>query len=562
MKILLSMLGAVVAVCAIYAISTYSAKRSTQDTKDIERAMELARALENVAPPATQGVEQQAGSDPPSYPTLKSAGTEKIFYLEEPDRGPVVSAVVLPRRSSLRWRKSAHCESDVLGIVCSAIVGGRWQLGYRRKELIQAERWSGGRAQEIFFFVRNKGRIRAITKLDGRKVILWTRFFADDKDRFSARALTGANSLAGCGNMAFRKKGTRLEELTCLQWMGKPMRDTRGVFRRRFIHDEAGFVEQELHLDLDGKPAADNDGVHRVVFTRDNVGRPLEQRYMGLDGQPVRSTTHGCFALKRVYNERGNLLRQSCLGEKDESIPNGRGVHTKFFEYDKNGCQHLMRFAGPRNKPIASHQGTFAERYQRDAFCAVRSKECLGDDDQLVRCGPGIAARFVIARDKRGFVVSTEHFDEEGHTTKHASYDAFEIRLKNDARGNAVELGCYSTNGEKIECKGMGFHMKRERVDHAGRAVESRFFDVKGKQVTNLGCAIRRRRFDNYDHRHETLELNEKGQPIEKWGLARWRSLYDVSHRLFAVLLFNKKGSPARYHGCFGGLACPSKNWH
>jgi len=75
----------------------------------------------------------------PDYPTPVRAGTDQIFLLEEPDRGPKAPlAFVLPARSSLVWREHAHCEDDKLSVTCSTATAKpselhRWRVGTRGK---------------------------------------------------------------------------------------------------------------------------------------------------------------------------------------------------------------------------------------------------------------------------------------------------------------------------------------------------------------------------------------------------------------------------------------------
>jgi len=46
----------------------------------------------------------------PDYPTPALAGTQELFLLEEPPRGPHVTDVKLPDRSQLKFTDHAYCE--------------------------------------------------------------------------------------------------------------------------------------------------------------------------------------------------------------------------------------------------------------------------------------------------------------------------------------------------------------------------------------------------------------------------------------------------------------------
>src|SRR5678816_4092636 len=55
----------------------------------------------------------------PDYPTAAMAGTEELFLIEEPPRGPHVTNVRLPDRSRLRFSEHAHCELAPARLVCA-----------------------------------------------------------------------------------------------------------------------------------------------------------------------------------------------------------------------------------------------------------------------------------------------------------------------------------------------------------------------------------------------------------------------------------------------------------
>src|SRR5688572_3136888 len=78
------------------------------------------------------------------YPTAAMAGTEELFLLEEPPRGPHVTQVRLPERASLRFAEHAHCEIGAARLVCSGARpragAGRWTVGRIGERVALAER--------------------------------------------------------------------------------------------------------------------------------------------------------------------------------------------------------------------------------------------------------------------------------------------------------------------------------------------------------------------------------------------------------------------------------------
>src|SRR5262245_57463198 len=53
------------------------------------------------------------------YPTPAMSGTEELFLIEEPPRGPHVTNVRVPDRSQLRFAEHAYCEVGPTRLACS-----------------------------------------------------------------------------------------------------------------------------------------------------------------------------------------------------------------------------------------------------------------------------------------------------------------------------------------------------------------------------------------------------------------------------------------------------------
>src|SRR5262245_26454916 len=83
----------------------------------------------------------------PDYPTPALAGTQELFLLEEPPRGPHVTDVKLPDRSLLKFSDHAYCELTLSRLTCSAAKArsqssARWNVGRSGDHVVLAERLS------------------------------------------------------------------------------------------------------------------------------------------------------------------------------------------------------------------------------------------------------------------------------------------------------------------------------------------------------------------------------------------------------------------------------------
>jgi hypothetical protein len=516
------------------------------------------------APQVREGPEHRPPH--PDYPTPAMAGTEELFLLEEPPRGPHVTDVKLPDRSGLKFAEHAACELAAGRLVCGPArprPGSlHWNVGRGAEHVVLAEQVgpSGHVLTTYLFDWDPGGKLRRLTALERHGLVDWVRSFNPPGERYMERSLTGANSLAGCGFMAVKVLPGRTD-LACLQWNGSPMRDTNGVAVTQVRFDALGLVGERLRLGLDHKPVVGHDGVHRTVYQHDAAGHVIAELHYGLEGKPAVSTSEGCSGHRLEYDERGLPARDTCLGRDGEPAREEEGVAVTTMEYSADGCVTTRRSWDRDGKPTHV-RGVYGVEIESDAVCNETSTTCVNADGDPVACGPGEPARYDMERDDKGRVVSIKHREPDGDPGRDPEYGAFELRKKWDPLGNMVEESCFGPSGESIECDHTGYHAEKITVDDAGRTGSVRYFGVEGEPATNLGVAVRRYVYDNYDHIREIDGFDETGDVVEALGMASQRRLYDPGHRLFALLLYDRNGKPASYKGCFTGRDCPARDWH
>jgi hypothetical protein len=511
-------------------------------------------------PPAAASVEP-ARRPHAEYPTPAMAGTEQLFLLEEPPRGPHVTQVRLPERASLRFAEHAHCEVGLARLVCSGARprpgAGKWIVGRSDGRVALAERnLPSGRLVETYLFDWESGKLARLVALDEHGVVEWTRSYNPSGERYTERLLTGANNLPGCGALALRGS-----EAACLQWGGSPMRDTNGVGVTVLRHDWQGFVVERTHLGTDRKPVAGHDGVHRTVIDRDAAGRVLARVHYDLEGKVVVSTSDGCSGRRFRHDERGIVVEETCLGKDGAPAAAEEGVAVTVYEINADGCAVAQRRLDREGQPTHV-RGIYGVVTQPDPWCEPLAVTCTGAEGEAVPCSPEGPARIEYERDEKGRPVVVRHRGPDGDPGRDPEYGVFELRKSWDALGNLVEETCWGASGEPVECDHTGFHGERITVDEVGRTREVRYFDVAGEPTTNLGVGVRRYGYDNYDHLRVIHGFGLDGDVLESLGMHVQSRLYDPGHRLFALLLFDKAGKPARYTGCFTGRDCPARDWH
>ena len=520
-----------------------------------ERA--VAREVEPPAPKPTGGLPEKGPH--PDYPTAAAAGTDKIFFLEEPDRGPRAPAS-FTRPKNLAWTRMAFCETYEKTAPCTA-GAGNWYVG-RGKGVMIVERRRGELVATATVYVSDSsGAVTQKLELDahGRveSALLYTQ-----PGRYTGRERDGANSLNGCGIHAYREDAKhRLTEIACLQWLGDPMRDMDGVAVSKYTYDARGFYTEEKRFGIDGAPVDGTDGVHRTVLTRDSTGRIVLARWFSKAGERVMSS-NGCSAAKYTYDAAGNVTSYACLDTADLPVADQDGVAMMTYRYDTAGCEIGRRYLDTKGANATNTYGVHGRDYTVNQHCESLSASCLGADERPRACSPGEPARKTFTRDALGRTVSVKHFDVAGAPARDGTYDAFELRYVFDANDQVTEGRCFDKEQKVVECDGMGFHGWRQEFDDAGREVAQTYFGTDGGPASNLGFVKRTFRYDNYDHEYETRGLGHDGKPLEANGLTTRRSLWDATHRKFAVLLYDIDGKPARYDACYAGATCPGVPWH
>jgi hypothetical protein len=501
----------------------------------------------------------------PEYPTAAAAGTDKIFFIEEPDRGPPAPATYkLPPRDSLAWTTSPYCEVDALNVLCTKGTAPsvmKWRVG-RAKNVTIAEKLRGDRVTETWVLQTNDAGVpKQRVHLDEYGKVDSALLFTQP-GRFTGRLRDGGNDLPGCGMQAYvQDKQKRIAELSCLQWLGDPMRDTSGVAVRKYTYGADGLVATETRFGLDGAPVADTEGVHKKVYTRDALGRMTLEENFDVGGQPVVDTS-GCAKTKWAYSAAGTPRQSWCLDAAGAWTVDGEGVATRSYLYDAAGCWRQTRHVDNGGRRAVDHDGLYGYDYEVDEHCATTSETCIGPKDTAVACGPGKAAKTLNTIDARGFATSVKHFKPDGSSTTDGSYHVHELRYVYDDAGHATDMKCFDEDGNATQCSSTGFHGWHKTFDDAGRETVQTFYDERGAPATNLGVAQRKFRYDNYDHEFESRSLDADGNVIESYGMAIRRTLWDSTHRMFAIQLLDAKGNPASYTACYTGATCPTKAWH
>lgn len=538
---------------------------SCRDSNAPQQGETESSANSPIARPATaeetrDAPEPDSGPASPLYPTASAAGTEKLFLLEEPDRGAHVTKVDVPRGGKIVMKRG-HCELDEHDVIC---MPGNGNHRVRRiGPLTIAEEMRGERIEATFVVERApSGELVQLAKLNRYNDVEWVRSYKSGGKQYSARRLDGSNELDGCGShlLNIDRRG-RAASVTCMQWNGtSPMRDTSGVVRTNFQRNGQGLIETATFLGLDEEPVERHDGTHTIVYKRSPQGRVLQKDYFGIDNKPALSTKRGCASELFEFDDSWHSRSKKCLGTWGDPVAGIEGAAEERFERNDEGCVVANAYYDEEGKPVKSRHGWHEMRFVVNSNCEPVEETCYDEDKEAVACEGSVFTR-KLERDDSGRVTSIKHFAADGGPTVDPALSRFELRYRYDERGNRVEQACFSKTGEPAICVGTGVHAFVEVFDGAGRSVEARFLDVSRTPTDNLGIFVRRSIYDNYDHQSRAQGEDLEGRPVTSFGMSQAVRFYDAGHRFFGMQTLDADGQPAEYSACFVGLDCPTRAW-
>ena len=502
----------------------------------------------------------------PDFPTLRLARTEKIFLLEEPDRGPWITKLAkVPPVPGGTLTLHSHCEVTAGGVACGRPGKGGVRAHWRVKRgggLVLAERVFGPRVLRTYLLRKTKGALTQMVALDHHGQVRWSRHYGGGGTEYSSRARDGSNALTGCGFLKLEHDKKGEETVGCLQWTRQPMADEDGVVYTRRRRDRAGLDVESWRLDARKDPIDGQDGVHRTRIKRDAQGREVQVLYFDKEGFPTLSTRGGCYGWSYRHDGRGLLVRKACIGIGGSPAQDAEGVCAYTYAHNGRGCRTavVQLRLGANKKCSRRHRRNV---HAVNTACEIMTQVCYGATAKRKACGIREPAEYRYTRDALGRVTSRKHFAVDHKPGKNLQCASFEVRKQYDARGNVTRVTHHGPRGQAVNCSGAGYHGSTHVVDDAGRTRESRFLDLRGGAGTNLGCAVRRFHYDNYDHQVKTVNYGFDGKIKDVRGMGSMRIIYDQGHRQFGVLLYDVQGRPARYRACFTSKTCPrKKTWH
>lgn len=352
----------------------------------------------------------------------------------------------------------------------------------------------------------------------------------------------------------------------------------KGKISRWLIeYDENGFVKKIQYAGFQNVLVGDAQGIFGRKYVRDEKGRVIEEHYLGRDGE-AKATKWGLGIKKFYYDDDDNWIQSNYMSvDKQPSYDDVDGISIYKMEYDKYGniilslhCESDESLMLPKKQNYAGTTMT----YDKHGF--ITKTVCLGVDKKPCYILKENYSGYITECDENGFFNKEIFVDVDEKPCVCASGYAM-MSMKNDEKGNALEMWCHDIDGNlcentsgyagiKIEYDNLGNQIRRITYDKnekpcitsdgtAGYKIEYDEFNNITK-LTNLGVNLEPCKGNNgyvsyvsdYDKRGNQTKLSfydEKGKlTLSNENIAGWNSTYDDNGNEICRTFFNTKENP------------------
>jgi hypothetical protein len=334
---------------------------------------------------------------------------------------------------------------------------------------------------------------------------------------------------------------------------GKPMVDEAGNAGLRMKPDRSGNIVEYVATDADGKVTTVRDGWAIARASYDENGNRIALAYFGEHGE---STLHreGYHRYSRVLDDRGNTVEE-WYWLMDGSPAFVEGCHGRLRTYDERGNLLRDTCAGPGKKPAPADNGVTTSIYTYDSQDNVLSASFTDGQDRPV-FGSGGYSQVVYKYDERGNRIETAYLGTKGEPVPTRSgYSA--MKSVYDAHNNETARTYFGTDGKPIVFgedrddrvqvgATLTYARLERRYDENGNRVHEAYFDVNGKPMLGPdGYAAWQATYDLSGNRIEVAYRGVHGEPVLSLdGYAGWRPTYDALGREIEVRFFGLRGEP------------------
>ena len=211
----------------------------------------------------------------------------------------------------------------------------------------------------------------------------------------------------------------------------------------------AAAAEEEISVDA----IAIEGGDYAVIQDLDENGLPVKETFYGLDGNVM--AVDGYTSASLIYNQKGQLIRKTCLNESDERIISEEGYVVCTYDYDTAGNLVQECFYGLEGQAVSV----------KDGYAAIRRKY-----------------------NKAGQEILTIYLDENGTPVNTAGGYAYIRREYNNSeitqQGMLIYEAYFGADGAPAACEeGWSVHTLAVSEDGTDEEMKEMFFDTAGNPM-------------------------------------------------------------------------------
>ena len=275
-----------------------------------------------------------------------------------------------------------------------------------------------------------------LAERDADKVNSYKIFTMDDgrisRIEYHRSGTSLADPLLGVPVIQFTYNGSYVRR-TYLDSRGKEVPDDQGIYSVRLKKNSAGAVTASFHYDRYGNLMADRNGIASIMWDVDKNNRKVSALFFDPKGNRV-SNGKGVYELKYLYDDRGNLSMIMELDERGIPIDGPAAVRR---EWDDKGNLIRESWLNSREAAVLNPEGVSSIAYHWD-----------DNGNKLLRVN--FDEKGNLTADSNHVVQYRWFYDDFGNRIREEHYDA-NGNLAYDARGVAVYRWIHYPQGNELE---------------------------------------------------------------------------------------------------------------
>ena len=324
----------------------------------------------------------------------------------------------------------------------------------------------------------------------------------------------------------------------------------KGVYELEQGYDEAGNVALEVSLDGHGNRRLHPDGwaEHRVIYNE--AKQKTAEFWTGVDGAPALYKKNYS-GIERVFNEAGDVVRETYHDLTGEVGPNASGVTVTERRYDENRRLLWYRYLGADGQPVCVNGIYEFEQEYDDAGNIVR--EVLYDGNGGRALHPDGWCEHVSAYTEAKQKCSERWLGIDAEPVLYKkSYSGIDREF--DAYGN-VARETYRDGSGDVGPNASGITTITREYDADGHLLRFEYLDAEGAPTQVNGIFQMAQEYDGAGNvARETVLDGEGNRALSPDGWCEHQIQYNEARQRVSERWLGTEGEPVLFKGAYSGV--------